>query len=174
MLGLALEGLFFGLLPLKVKKLILRGDKDSRKLKQREMILSSLLCFGAGVLLATVFIHMLPKTRSGFQKALSVSKEHETPDEITTEWPQETDITMSPIEETTEFIRDRKSALHNGDRGNSSHDQIHNDDKRNKEHECIEELSYPFAELAICAGFFIIYFIEELVHKVRKNIKLNI
>lgn len=90
---LGVFSLFFGLLPLRLRKVLAKGTK------KRERIVSCLLCFGGGVLLATVFTHMLPETREGFASA--------APD-----------------------------------------------------------VTYPLAEVVICAGFFLIYFVEEFVHKV--------
>lgn len=90
---LGVFSLFFGLLPLRLRKAL------AKETKKRERIVSCLLCFGGGVLLATVFTHMLPETREGFSIA--------TPD-----------------------------------------------------------VTYPLAEVVICIGFFLIYFVEEFVHKV--------
>ncbi|KAG0717925.1 RNA-directed DNA polymerase from mobile element jockey [Chionoecetes opilio] len=89
---LGVFSLFFGLLPLRLRKVMAKGSR------KRERIVSCLLCFGGGVLLATVFTHMLPETREGFAAALP-------------------------------------------------------------------EITYPLTEVIICAGFFLIYFIEELMHK---------
>lgn len=61
--------LFFGLIPLKIKAMILKGEENSRKRRRRERFISGLLCFGSGVLIATVFIHMIPETREGFSRA---------------------------------------------------------------------------------------------------------
>ena len=90
---LGVFSLFFGLLPLRLRKVLAKGSK------KRDRIVSCLLCFGGGVLLATVFTHMLPETREGFAIALP-------------------------------------------------------------------EITYPLTEVVICAGFFLIYFIEEFMHKV--------
>lgn len=68
-----------------------------------------MLCIGGGVLLATVFIHMIPEVRESLASARKLS----------------------------------------------------NDDD---EHE--DEHHYPVAELVVCAGFFIIYAIEALVHRI--------
>lgn len=90
---LGVFSLFFGLLPLRLRKVLAKGSK------RRDRVVSCLLCFGGGVLLATVFTHMLPETREGFAIALP-------------------------------------------------------------------EITYPLTEVVICAGFFLIYFIEEFMHKV--------
>ncbi|XP_037801051.1 zinc transporter ZIP3-like [Penaeus monodon] len=91
--------LFFGLLPLRMKAYIHHASK------KRERIVSCLLCFGGGVLLATVFTHMLPETRENFSNAFA------------------------------------KEVLTVG-------------------------ADYPLAELVTCAGFFLVYFVEEFVHKI--------
>ncbi|XP_042226702.1 uncharacterized protein LOC121869425, partial [Homarus americanus] len=104
--------LFFGLLPLRMRKFLAHGSR------KRDRIVSCLLCFGGGVLLATVFTHMLPETRENFQAAFS----------------QEV-LTVGA--------------------------------------------DYPLAELVTCAGFFLVYFVEEFVHKIffrqdtRKSRKLT-
>ena len=72
--------------------------------KWLEKFMSAMLCIGGGVLLATVFIHMIPEVRESLQ-----------------------------------------NAKHNS--GNEDH-------------------GYPLAELVVCAGFFIIFLIEALVHKI--------
>lgn len=97
---LGVLSLFFGLLPLRVRKHLTHGSR------KRERIVSCFLCFGGGVLLATVFTHMLPETRENFANAF------------------------------------RQKALTAGK-------------------------DYPLAELVTCAGFFLVYFVEEFVHKVR-------
>ncbi|XP_069193909.1 zinc transporter ZIP3 isoform X1 [Procambarus clarkii] len=91
--------LVFGLLPLRLRKCLAQGSR------RRERTVSCLLCFGGGVLLATVFTHMLPETRESFSKAF------------------------------------QKKLLSAG-------------------------AHYPLAELVTCAGFFLIYFVEEFVHKI--------
>nr|XP_053631966.1 zinc transporter ZIP2-like [Cherax quadricarinatus] len=91
--------LFFGLLPLRMRDFLAQGSR------RRERIVSGFLCFGGGVLLATVFIHMLPETRESFKSAFQ-----------------------------------RKVLTAGAD--------------------------YPLAELVTCAGFFLIYFVEEFVHKI--------
>ncbi|XP_064091659.1 uncharacterized protein LOC135205240 [Macrobrachium nipponense] len=93
--------LFFGLLPLRLRRYLNQGSK------KRERITSCLLCFGGGVLLATVFIHMLPETREGFSGAFAMGY-----------------LSVG------------------GD--------------------------YPLAELVVCAGFFLIYIVEEFVHKMTR------
>lgn len=42
------------------------------------MGLSASLCFGAGVLLSIVFLHLLPETQANFQYAMDVGYIHET------------------------------------------------------------------------------------------------
>ena len=60
---LGVLSLISGLLPLK----FFRGKRKGNK--GRGLIVSCLLCGGAGVLLATVFIHMIPETRENFATA---------------------------------------------------------------------------------------------------------
>ncbi|XP_071512907.1 zinc transporter ZIP1-like [Panulirus ornatus] len=53
-------------LPLLVRRLVLRHLHSN----STQMFLSGCLCFGGGVLLATVFLHLLPETRYYMQEAM--------------------------------------------------------------------------------------------------------
>ena len=72
--------LIFGLSPLKLHRRFMKtsDDPDAQKQqarkKKRDLIVSCLLCFGAGVLMATVFIHMLPETRETIASANAATK----------------------------------------------------------------------------------------------------
>ncbi|XP_045586020.2 zinc transporter ZIP1 [Procambarus clarkii] len=55
-------------LPLGVRKLLLRKIHEDTS----RIILTSCLCFGAGVLLSVVFVHLLPDTRETYQYAMDV------------------------------------------------------------------------------------------------------
>jgi len=77
-------------------------------MKWMENFMAGLMCFGGGVLLATVFIHMLPEVRD----SLALSYIDAYPE----------------IKETTGL--------------------------------------YPFGEVVLCGGFFLIYFIEAAVQKI--------
>lgn len=55
-----------GLLPLKARKLLLRVPGS---LERSQVFLSASLCFGAGVLLGTVFLHLLPETLENVESA---------------------------------------------------------------------------------------------------------
>ena len=89
---LGIVSLILGLLPLKV------GPKMERHPFMRNTVISMLLCFGGGVLMATCFTHILPEVIESFES----------------------------VEAT--------------------------------EHK-------PIGEIVFCAGFFLIYFLEELVHR---------
>ena len=91
-----------GLLPLLLVKMLKKG-----RMKWIEDFMAGLMCIGGGVLLATVFIHMLPEVR-----------------------------------ESLELVREEK-----GD-------------------DSLMAGGFPFAELTLCAGFFVIYLIEALVHRI--------
>jgi len=95
--SLFLAPLILGLLPVIItRKFKLRVSE--REMSQRTMnVLSGLLCFGGGVLMATAFIHLLPELHDGMEK--------------------------QGLNETV-----------------------------------------PMAELVCCLGFFLIYFVEEVVH----------
>jgi len=94
MLLTGLVPVFLGLIPMKAGRYI---NSDN---KRHQSIVSCLLCFGAGILLATSMIHMLPEVRENLELGLSGSS----------------------------FSSD------------------------------------GLAETLLCAGFFVIYFVEELVH----------
>jgi len=91
--------LIVSLAPIYVRKKLYKQTNS----KIREMVLSGLLCFGAGVLLASVFLHLLPETRANISDATK--------------------------------------------RG------------------FITEIDFPLAEVLVCCGFFLIYLIEDIVHK---------
>lgn len=55
-----------GLLPLKVRKLIIKFPKSESR---SQIFLSASLCFGAGVLLGTIFLHLLPETLENVETA---------------------------------------------------------------------------------------------------------
>jgi len=65
--------LVLGLLPVKVASLI-KGRSNS---KWPDLIISYLLCFGAGVLMSTSFVHMLPETRNMLSKAYEYAEREE-------------------------------------------------------------------------------------------------
>ena len=79
--------------------------------------MSAMLCIGGGVLLCTVFVHMIPEVRENIESA-------------------------------------RKLGVWGGADDHDGHDDHEHDH------------AYPLAELIVCAGFFIIYFIEASVNKV--------
>jgi len=75
---LAVLRLLAGLLPLKVYRKLnkwgRRGDKvdeQNKRKKRIDLFLSLFLCFGAGLLLSTCFIHMIPEVRESFEEAAS-------------------------------------------------------------------------------------------------------
>lgn len=57
-----------GLLPLKVRKWIIRLPNSEAR---SQIFLSASLCFGAGVLLGTVFLHLLPETLGDVDAAMA-------------------------------------------------------------------------------------------------------
>ena len=79
--------------------------------------MSAMLCIGGGVLLCTVFVHMIPEVRENIERA-------------------------------------RKLGVWGAGNQHDDHDHDQHDH------------AYPLAELIVCAGFFIIYFIEAAVNKV--------
>jgi len=91
--------LIVSLAPIYVRKKLYKKTNS----KIRETVLSGLLCFGAGVLLASVFLHLLPETRANISDAM-------------------------------------KDGF-------------------------ITETDFPLAEVLVCCGFFLIYLIEDIVHK---------
>ena len=101
---LAVIKLTFGLSPIFLAKWLGLKKKANRINRFMDKFMGITLCFGGGVLLATVFIHMIPEVRESLDHASSLG-----------------------------YMPD-------------SH--------------------YPFSELLICLGFFLIYAIEAFVHKI--------
>lgn len=56
--------LFFGLIPIKVRNFFVNNQRLSER--EAKIGLSSCLCFGAGVLFATVFLHIFPESKEAF------------------------------------------------------------------------------------------------------------
>ena len=104
--------------------LLKRLNVDGKRKRWLEKTMGGILCVGGGVLLATVFVHMLPEVRESINTA---KKQFEKNNENTTT-------------------------------KHEPHGDGHED-----------EHGYPFAELITCAGFFVIYFIEAIVHRVFKG-----
>jgi zinc transporter 1/2/3 len=77
---LAVFRLFAGLLPLKVHRKLEKwsrrgeGQNGSQRRDRVEMFLSMFLCFGAGLLLSTCFVHMVPEVFY----ILNLSRKHKT------------------------------------------------------------------------------------------------
>ena len=69
---LLIGSMIFGLLPIYLRKKLLTESPKSRA------ITSALLCFGAGVLLATSFIHILPESEEMFEQAVEKSGNEES------------------------------------------------------------------------------------------------
>jgi hypothetical protein len=82
------------------------------QVKWLERFMSAMLCVGGGVLLATVFVHMIPEVRESLENARKLG-----------------------------YLGSSKPDEHGHDHG------------------------YPFAELVVCAGFFVIYLIEAMVNR---------
>ena len=64
--------ILLGFIPFKLGKLF----KDSHGNQKHDDVLSSLLCFGGGILLATSLLHMLPEVSFYIEK--NFSQEHKT------------------------------------------------------------------------------------------------
>lgn len=96
---MAVATLIVSLAPIYVRRKIYKKSNS----KTREVVLSGLLCLGAGVLLAAVFLHLLPETRKNIDDAM--------------------------------------------------------------EDGFITKTDFPIAEVLLCCGFFLIYLIEDMVHK---------
>ncbi|KAK8742551.1 hypothetical protein OTU49_001950, partial [Cherax quadricarinatus] len=64
---MAILTLCFSLLPLLVRRLLLRSIHQDKS----QTALTGCLCFGAGVLLSIVFVHLLPETRETYQDAMN-------------------------------------------------------------------------------------------------------
>ena len=120
---------FAGLTP---SILLTRLNVDGKRKRWLEKTMGGILCVGGGVLLATVFVHMLPEVRESINTAKKQFANTKENDE--------------------HHAHDHRVGEHepHGD-GHDGHEDDH---------------GYPFAELITCAGFFVIYFIEAIVHRV--------
>ena len=105
-----------GMLPMYLLPRIRRMGINRRTL---DKAMAGVLCVGGGVLLATVFVHMIPEVRETYETAIKHLNEE------------------------------------------SGHGHDH-DDHDHDEH---DHHGYPMAELLTCAGFFVIYLIEAVVHR---------
>lgn len=116
--SLFLASMIFGLIPLKLAQIFKWGEVDAegnvKKDARTSLIVSILLSFGGGVLLATTFLHLLPEISANI-----VSLQHKG------------------------LIPESTSHLH-------------------------------LPELLMCAGFFTIYLVEELVHTYLHRHKKNL
>ena len=101
--------------------------------------MAGILCVGGGFLLATVFVHMIPEVRDTFGTA------------------------MAKIRERSDEHQGHEHHGHEDHHGHS-HESHDHDDHGHEEHGHHDD--YPFAELLICLGFFTIYLLEAIVHKV--------
>ena len=106
-------------------------------------LMAGILCVGGGFLLATVFVHMIPEVRDTFGTAMAKIRERSD----------------------DHGLEDHHGHEHQGheDHGHS-HESHDHDDHGHDEHGHHDD--YPFAELLICLGFFTIYLLEAIVHKV--------
>ena len=109
--------------------LLKRLNVDGKRKRWLEKTMGGILCVGGGVLLATVFVHMLPEVRESINTAKK------------------------------QFGNTKAKDEHHGHGHRMDENEVHGDG-----HE--DEHGYPFAELITCAGFFVIYFIEAIVHRV--------
>ena len=96
--------------------------------------MSGMLCIGGGVLLCTVFVHMIPEVRENIESARKLGV-----------WGQS-----------------HEEHENHGHEHENEHGHGHEDDHHGHDH---SDHGYPLAELVVCAGFFIIYFIEASVTK---------
>ena len=125
--------ILFGLLKfmagLTPSLLLKRLNVDGKRKRWLEKTMGGILCVGGGVLLATVFVHMLPEVRESINTAKKQFEKTKDKDD--------------------HHVHEHRVDQH------EPHGDGHED-----------EHGYPFAELITCAGFFVIYFIEAVVHRV--------
>lgn len=75
---LAVLRLFAGLLPLKVHRKLEKwgqrseGQHGARRRERVDLFLSMFLCFGAGLLLSTCFVHMVPEVKISLRFIISI------------------------------------------------------------------------------------------------------
>jgi len=158
---------------------------SSRKLNKRSAaILQIFMFFGGGVLLATCFCHLIPEVKENYEnymhKDVHTSHDHlknvppfnvlsneEASTEISTDQPDILDTTLASglidayRRNTNLTNKPTASFLHGG----HNHEDGDNDhDESSEEAAHVHKHGIPWVEIAICAGFFFMYLIEEIVH----------
>ncbi|XP_059477988.1 zinc transporter ZIP1-like [Neocloeon triangulifer] len=68
---LGLVSFFLGMIPIKISRVLKWTSHGCQKSPRSQLVLSAMLCFGAGVLLATALTHMLPEVRVNVEAAMA-------------------------------------------------------------------------------------------------------
>jgi len=173
---LALIKLGSGLLPVLLDKVL-----QVKKVKWLEKFMSGMLCVGGGVLLSTVFVHMIPEVRESFELAQKdnclTTNDTDSPSKLSpclSPWVFEGKLHKSCIKTKdgrrtywcpTELNIDGQFISGSSDWGYCDLRKCKLPDDHAHHHEHHDH-GYPMAELVLCLGFFIIYLIEALVHRI--------
>merc|ERR1712038_351911 len=113
-----------GLLPLLLDKVL-----KAKRVKWLEKFMSSILCIGGGVLLATVFIHMIPEVRENLETARMMRlKENQM---MTTNSP----ISHNPMMPEEDHIHEHDHHNHDHMEDHMDHDTHDHEDHEHEDHE---------------------------------------
>lgn len=140
--------------------------------------LQLLMFFGGGVLLATCFVHLIPEVRENFDHFFH-SKEGQAsflgPKASSHHDHSHGSEHDSPSEH--EFDPEHHEHGHDHDHGNETNETIGINNGSSSSYDEIDSAAslkastghnhkhkVPYVELAICGGFFLIYFLEEFIH----------
>jgi len=119
--------------------------------------MGGVLCVGGGVLLATVFVHMLPEVRESLNTAYEQLSEDDNH-----HGHVHSDNNRHHLEDEHDHTDEHHE---HSDEHHEHSDEHHEHSDRHHDHSD-EHHSYPYAELVTCAGFFLIYFVEAVVHRI--------
>jgi len=133
-----------------------RMRKKDVKKRVIDKVMAGVLCLGGGVLLATVFVHMMPEVRETLATAVYKMRQR-AEEQHGSSHHSEHDHDHHGAEED--------SGSNSTDHSHHDHGDHHEDHHGHEEHGHHDD-DYPYAELLVCLGFFICYFLEAAVHKV--------
>ncbi|RWS23976.1 zinc transporter ZIP1-like protein [Leptotrombidium deliense] len=108
------------------------------------IVLQLLMFFGGGVLLATCFVHLIPEVRENFDEYFK---------------------TLNRSKNVHDHDHDQEEP-HSHEHEENESDHVHSSENHSHNKGHTHSHGVPYVELAICGGFFIIYFLEELIHAI--------
>jgi len=141
-----------GLLPTIIFKIIKVKERKKKWLKK---FIGGVLCFAGGVLLATVLLHIIPEARH----LLDMSRKQQDDNHHAHGHSDNNHHHLDDEHDHSDEHHEHSDEHHEHSDEHQEHSHKHHD--HSEEHH-----SYPYAELVTCAGFFVIYFVEAVVHRI--------